>query len=627
MNYAISDDRPSFSNLPNEIKSFFPTSLSKNDLSCCVRVNKEWYQLFTPQLWRNIQLVMPDNILRFKLATRSGDVLDRNARFIRSFDGHLHGDGIQLLHRGLNQGLFHLQELNLACGIHPIVYFSAEEGQEDTTTTPPAEELASWLPIFSSANLGFGPRTVSGYSQYTSSNDKDSIEWLLEVLQKNPDLKTLNITGVDAQSGLLKVLLGLPLGLERLRIQLSDYHLGELNLEDDNPEGFFVSLIDPASLKQSYDLKYLSISAKYQDSKRIVKLLERCPRLQQLRLENVSASTLTAITSILRTSCPDLIELQITLGFESGASDHLIATLIESGSVSGWSTVSIDVSGLQGTLPFQALLKHSATLENVHFHGLSSAFPSLMIQQLLTTSPKLKRFWSQVTEDNRGDEPKLLVNDLLKRPWVCRSLVSFRCLISGVPRPDLKRTTAGIRMRGPLHEGTLEDAYAIQHEVYDQLANLTALQELGLGHQVYSDEIELEIAQTIYGNNNINSNDNDDLVEQEGEENEEEDEDGLEEGLQYECLSLSLESGFDRLSTLKDLRVFDFRNMSVPKFWSKQEQEWVKSHWKNLDPLYSSGRNTWGLKYPDLFWREFGVPEQEYNMEDYADPHGGSHYH
>ncbi|KAG0051462.1 hypothetical protein BGZ83_003747 [Gryganskiella cystojenkinii] len=306
--------------------------------------------------------------------------------------------------------------------------------------------------------------------------------------------------------------------------------------------------------------------------------------------------------------------------------DNAIATLIEKGSsMKGWNTVSIEAPLLTQSLVFQALLKHAATLENVHILSMKAGFPSRMIQQLLITSLKPKRFWSQVTELNRANEPTLLANDLLNSvPWVCRTLVSFRCLISGVPRLDIKRTTGGIRLRGSLHQDTtIEDAYAVQHRVYDQLASLTELQELGLGHIVYSRHREEEIAREHTQNNEIDFKGEDAWDEDsDSEAGGDEGYDGEERGLQHECLSLSLESGLDRLSAFKNLRVFDFRNMSVHNFWSYDEQAWVKSNWTSLDPLYSKGQDASGVERPDLFWREFEVYEDEHNSEDYADPDG-----
>ncbi|KAG0051454.1 hypothetical protein BGZ83_003739 [Gryganskiella cystojenkinii] len=208
------------------------------------------------------------------------------------------GDGLEILQRGLNHGLVHLEDVNSQCSWYPRIPLDSH------FHTPDPVAVAA-IPSTSA------PRTRSpdGYYHYADGDDGDSLLSLVTVLQHNLDLKTVKLTSGSARSGIFRLLVGLPLGLEKLTIQLKYHELEELTPEEDNA---FLSLVNPATLKRPLELKYFSISMKLRGNDihhRLVQLLERSPCLQYLRLDVTLATTLSALSPILQSHCPDLDKL------------------------------------------------------------------------------------------------------------------------------------------------------------------------------------------------------------------------------------------------------------------------------------------------------------------------------
>ncbi|KAK3848404.1 MAG: hypothetical protein J3R72DRAFT_500147 [Linnemannia gamsii] len=146
----------------------------------------------------------------------------------------------------------------------------------------------------------------------------------------------------------------------------------------------------------------------------------------------------------------------------------------------------------------------------------------------------------------------------------------------GIPRPDVTKRSNDRPLEGPLHRGTVEESRRIQRGVYEQLGRLTGLKQLILGH----DDVDNTRACHYYEK----------LTEREyyseG--------DVIQKGYQYECLSMTVESGMGAMAGLKELRVLELGAMEV----GKMDQEWVKMNWPKL-----------GSRYKDTFWTDLGYRE------------------
>ena len=137
-----------------------------------------------------------------------------------------------------------------------------------------------------------------------------------------------------------------------------------------------------------------------------------------------------------------LEELNLSIMVALPNSDRFFSRFVEQcAGPRGWKTLGLqDVGETLGPLTIASVLQHASTLENLRIVDCT-AFSSPHIQTLLSTSPNLKRFDTIPTSHlfvYRCQAFCLMAQDILKSSWVCSRLESFKCMISGIPKPDLK---------------------------------------------------------------------------------------------------------------------------------------------------------------------------------------------
>ncbi|KAG0327599.1 hypothetical protein BGZ99_007301 [Dissophora globulifera] len=194
-----------------------------------------------------------------------------------------------------------------------------------------------------------------------------------------------------------------------------------------------------------------------------------------------------------------------------------------------------------GKKSVEALKDHFPTLEVLRTEA--AWFSSKDIQGLLCSSSRLKVF-NILPKDRRQSVdqslPWLDANDAVQTDWACTSLVVFGCPIGGIRRNSescvLKDKDQ--KMSAALHNG-----------VYSQLGRLTHLEELRMGIPYDSEGLDYH--------RHDKKNDR-----------------------QYDCLSMSLESGLGLLSGLKNLRVVALEDMEVD-IDGDNERKWIEEHWPN----------------------------------------------
>jgi len=141
-----------------------------------------------------------------------------------------------------------------------------------------------------------------------------------------------------------------------------------------------------------------------------------------------------------------------------------------------------------GLLTVAAILENAATLESLRLCDCK-AFSSRVIQNLLCSAPRLKRF-DTICEVHGELEPySLMASDILdsSEDWVCLELESFKCCIGGIPRPDLRTKTNGRPLSGILNNPdryTIQQSRDIQRRVLAKLGRLTKLREITLGQEM-----------------------------------------------------------------------------------------------------------------------------------------------
>ncbi|GJJ69782.1 hypothetical protein EMPS_02130 [Entomortierella parvispora] len=198
----------------------------------------------------------------------------------------------------------------------------------------------------------------------------------------------------------------------------------------------------------------------------------------------------------------------------------------------------------------RALKDHFPTLEVLRAEG--AVFSSKEIKKLLCSTPKLREFNILPKDPEQapwlGFPSSLRASDTAHPNWACTSLVVFGCPVTGIPYGEY----------GKLMDCVQQKRIELHKSVYSQLARLTHLEELRLG--------------THYDPDNMDSfsDDYDEWNDR-----------------QYDCLSMTLESGLDMLKRLKNLRVVDLEGMDVG-IDGEGEQKWVAEHWPKASVLTSS---------------------------------------
>ncbi|KAF9098282.1 hypothetical protein BGX23_006515 [Mortierella sp. AD031] len=469
-------------------------------------------------------------------------------------------------------------------GSAPSLFEASAAGTTTSLFGTPAAGATTSLfgaPVAGATTSIFG--TQSTLPRYPISDHPVDLSFLIKILRQNNHLRVLSLQGrlLDRFGGvtgdIVEVFSAFPAGLERLR--LNGYrgysvssHIGPITDQRANNHGSGSSQSSPSlpplpqtlhALRQLHVLNYRINDAL------LVSLIERCPNLQALRLVTVRRRVVHPdISMALQRCCPRLDEL--CLSGELGTDEDLARMI--SVSTTGWVTLAIPsrvpysfhqsssfgVPAIQqsvfGPLSTAALLQHTSTIENL-FLEHCAGFASKNIQRFLCSATRLRRFSILSSGTNKTMDAKLSVWDLVVRgaeEWACRSLETFHCLITNVPRPDVPFRLFAVPdpENEEQHQLDLEESYKVQRKVYSRLAQLTRLRELVLGNT--------ESTSFLDGS--------------------------------PKYLSMSLESGLDLLAGLKELQIVDC-DKGVTCFWNLPEQEWVQDHW----PKYDTG-------HPETFW-------------------------
>lgn len=313
-----------------------------------------------------------------------------------------------------------------------------------------------------------------------------------------------------------------------------------------------------------------------------IKELAECPKLRRLEIDNNNASSLRLLADALRAGLPNVDDLE--LNYDDHDDDEFVTDAVVASVLSanrkGWRNVSLPILD---TFSSEALVQHSATLESLQVRD-TPGFTSVQMCQILSTSPYLHTFIT-LAEGECVDPhvSHILAEDFIDldpvtntlRPWPCEStLKRFRAKILGIPRPDVTETYYG-RTRGEAAEGEEEEDVEVevvlqemhpgqgrelQAHVYERLSSFTRLKVLGLGHDNRdfgneSNFVEGPNGDWIYGDT----------------------------AYQYECLEMSLDSGLQRLETLKDLEEVNIFRMATCV--GVQEVKWMTKAWPRLVSL------------------------------------------
>lgn len=316
-----------------------------------------------------------------------------------------------------------------------------------------------------------------------------------------------------------------------------------------------------------------------------IQALSACAQLKSLRLEMINSLSLRHLTSALRSGLPNLDSIRLDNSPLETTDRDNVGML--AASHTGWRSIAIPTMGPRAV---QTLIQHCSTLEELDLtraYGLTSRD----MQRILSSSPRLVTFVTLECDDYYSysfkETTHILATDFIDadsssnslKPWACElSLKVFRAKISGIPRPDITRTFHGHPVKNDMvlqevHSGQSQE---ILHRVYERLGRLTRLERLELGQE---DRNTLDETRTFDDPAEVETLDDEDQ--------------------QYDCLDMSIRSGLRMLEGLKQLRVLSVVRMATSI--GVEEVQWMVQSWpklKRLDGLnYDESREVDAYKW------------------------------
>ncbi|GJJ74539.1 hypothetical protein EMPS_06897 [Entomortierella parvispora] len=558
-------------------------SLCKHDLTVCVRVNRAWYEQLIDRIWHTVEIQNLFSFHYFNDAYGPGSTdgpvsLARNVHRIRVLkvlytrtldafllaettkeagqeDKEVNDDGQAQIVPKENALL--IEEL--------FVHF----GDDPPRPPPPDQVTDSFGRMVPRSRYSMPLSLYSTHSLPIQSSIH--LDPLLDVLARSTQLVKFTTAVLPLrQKGQFedeaRLWTALPASLEQLRVI-------------DNVGNSYMFAIDS---------RIPWMTGEERDA-----LLDRVSRWPKpaTSLENLRSLTVAGDGADLRILCEILMNRRplsledlslVDSVFRDDLENTCLLRLISQGSPKGWKTVGLSgcIYGTIGSQVVDALLQHAATLENVRVVALNPTLSSVAIQKLLCSAPNLKRFDTIPSRGRESNPAMLSAGDIIgsSQGWVCSKLESFKCMIEGIPRPDLQKRTNNRRLYGDLHD---PDVYSkaqsqeIQRKVLAQLAQLTQLREITLGQDsIYSEDWDDE---EYYDSDD----DGDDIT------------CAIQRGVQYECLTMTLEDGLDQLKNLKSMRRMNLHRMQHGQ--EVEELEWMKENW----PVY-------GKEQRESFWADRG---------------------
>jgi hypothetical protein len=584
--------------------------LSHNELVTCVRVNKTWYSLLAPFIWRSIpsrrsfaptvsdfrghdffrRLVRDDYLATYHTPRAEGlSVLSRCGPWIREL------------------ALFRIQ---LRCP--PLQQEQEPEqdqlspsGSQNVIPEPSEQELLLHL-------LKHCPSLKSLTLARWRADEQDMVFWRTlstDIVPRLKEFEALDVYGERSEE-LRLVFNHCPPKIQKLKFSLShsfysadsdEQHEGEEDARDGDVEiedplvelkDLDVSALGPdrdwsawsAFLRRSVCLESLTVGS---IDRWWSQALAKCVRLRRLHIQGCSMKTLGVLASILKNgglSNLDDIVLRFSRFMSSQVNDQGLADML-SACRKGWR--SVDVSVLYPRSADVLIKNHHRTLECLYAEETSS-LTSARLYQFLLLCPNLHTF--SILEDGAKALPATparfeadefidldqVTNTL--RPWPCESTLRvFRAKIARIPRPDVTHTYHGFprdednyqydefdeEVRLEEYPGQGRD---IQHRVYERLSRFKQLEVLALGH---NDRDTLSFSRESNYHPDVQGVDV-----------------YFDEMFQYECLSMNLQrsgggsSGMELLAELKDLRELNVHRMAT--CIGVEEVRWMTQNWPKL---------------------------------------------
>ncbi|KAK3810942.1 MAG: hypothetical protein J3Q66DRAFT_350563 [Benniella sp.] len=511
--------------------------LSRHDLAQCTQVCKRWHRIVVPYIWR-------DHL--------SGDFSEsQQAAFVQlvAYD-YLQ----ERQHRELQQESHSTDQQPLSPPSRPLAKYG-----HVVQRLPCAETLERYFEGHSSRLQELVPDGHDIPSKFvlmehlykhcpnfqteltsidTSNSRKDLTELIREFVLPRTRCLQIPSSHNSVPSSRLKWILSRASTLEELILSVKVYDPvdeKEKAYDQEEPETWQLKLLTLSDCRWTTDTAFWPW------------LWKRCGKVEDLELDTIDEAVCEQLVESGITYMSNLNKISIT----DFTSDKKHADALLSSSRRGWKEVRLHCRCESlPTTPTAHLMNHRLTLQRLVLVGYCGVTDSDKVQ-LLACCPHLYDFtdvqtWGHQDEVPFGFNAHSFIDldpdtGSLKR-WECEtSLKVLKVIIKDIPRPDL--------VMSDIDEAYPGQGRDIQNQVYDRLARFTNLEILSLSLRVK------------FMNDAVPN-----------------------------CLEMSLESGLDKISGLKKLKLLDVSGMETNI--GEPEARWMTEQWPKLRTIQGLGRRS-----------------------------------
>ncbi|KAF9538297.1 hypothetical protein EC957_006946 [Mortierella hygrophila] len=567
---------PSLTTLPREIIDLVLPLINLKDYVSCVRVNKEWYTLFTPLLWRDIRVVDETINERFK-TIEARRALVRNAQHLRTVETT--DPALVYCLGSCMPPTINLQSLTIRFKNHPV-----------STVTE----------LVISDNIVLKPGQFTGDETRETMDIRRCAEEVIRLVHNNSDLQYLSLdVGCfrykDGKEGFPDLVVTIPTAkLEKLELSFLqsipfDRDINSINDVELDMKQYHLTKHAPfLALKE---VVITGGSQNFIDPNPLFFLI-RCPNMETLRLHRLDDKALQTIPLFVGLACHKLVNLEWRKSVYDD--EDVIVRLIRLTKL-GWKELRLPDMPMFGTDALEAVMEHAETLEVFRFESSDvDEIQENAFLDLLCSARNLRRLEGIVDRQRKRFTTEVMVhaqaaylehfNGGRDRSWVLGpSMKHLQLRIEGVPRPDVVCRLNGSELM--FQQTGLDPTlrFDVQRWIYAQLGRMTGLEVLILGLQDLSigtmkfagvdssmDLVAMEEAALLHGIRMFN----------------------------YQSLEFSLESGLSLLAGLKELRVLDVR--STAHYIGIAELEWMQRNWPKLETIIGlESDRRWSVHHAD----------------------------
>ncbi|KAF9929124.1 hypothetical protein FBU30_001853 [Linnemannia zychae] len=592
--------------LPPEVMCLITQSLGYQDLLQIVRINKSWYSICSPLLWKSVRILYPSQRDSF-MSEPAQKAFLRHSRHVRSLQTRffqplkvfldaddLYLETIDILNNNLHSDVIdpcmstYSESLLIALLKKSPLLRTLRIKRSPKASLPLLKTIATALPQLQFLNLfcpqampWVSPATMKAFLEGCSPKVEQISAWIIieEDGEENMEATIWELEDkgkgkkIDSNDDLYIV---------------SD---GEGSDKSRNSSDTAISFPPPTSHPA---LRMLCLSGYFFDHEEdiVVPFLKGCKNLQLIESPDEYRDNKCWITDNFRIRAAVEEATGLTLRrltippsgeildpTESEITDDDVAHLILEGQAERsdgrrevWHTLHLEGNQLLGPLTANAIIQTCTSgLVWLNVSGCRG-IRGEHIQTILATAVHLRNLDASCRADSEATDSRIYVSHILQSntPWACRLLRRLNVQFSGFSRPDLLpaeyKDIASYR-------AALKQSRDVQRQVYQQIANLKYLEELWLGDGMLFPEDNGEVDDLM--NHGISSSEHKEAPWEPSMYK-------LKycDGFQTACLELTLESGLDILGTLTELRVIDISRMKHRL--GVDEMMWMEVNWPNL---------------------------------------------